>query len=136
MTAAASTASTIAMSSTPCAASRFAGGEPSVRPLAGSVYRDGLFPRSEYAEAWVALSAALPRRDACRRMVDLLWLAHEEGCEAELAALIAQTLGHGELPEAHALRSKLEPRRRELPDDTPVNLTDLARFDELLEARA
>ncbi|MBO4170338.1 IS21 family transposase [Luteovulum azotoformans] len=104
--------------------------------LAGSVYRDGLFPRSEYAEAWVALSAALPRRDACRRMVDLLWLAHEEGCEAELAALIAQTLGHGELPEAHALRSKLEPRRRELPDDTPVNLTDLARFDELLEARA
>ena len=29
--------------------------------LAGSVYRDGLFPRSEYAEAWTALSAALPR---------------------------------------------------------------------------
>ncbi|WP_418904506.1 Mu transposase domain-containing protein [Cereibacter sphaeroides] len=25
--------------------------------LAGSVYRDGLFPRPEYAEAWAALSA-------------------------------------------------------------------------------
>jgi hypothetical protein len=104
--------------------------------LAGSVYRDGLFPRSEYAEAWSALSAALPRKDACRHMVDLLWLAHDEGCEAELAALIADSLGDGRLPEADALRRKLEPRRRRLPDDTPVALTDLASFDALLEGRA
>jgi len=104
--------------------------------LAGSVYRDGLFPRSEYAEAWAALSAALPRRDACRRMVDLLWLAHDEGCETELATLIADNLGQGELPEARALQEKLEPRRRALPDDTPVALTNLASFDALLEGRA
>src|SRR6188472_2086376 len=84
-TASAGIASIIATSSTPCAASRFAEGEPSVRrTLAGSVYRDGLFPRSEYAAAWAALSETLPRRDACRRMVDLLWLAHDEACEAEL----------------------------------------------------
>lgn len=104
--------------------------------LAGSVYRDGLFPRSEYAEAWTALSAALPRRDACRRMVDLLWLAHDEGCETELAALIAESLGRSELPEARALKEKLEPRSRALPDDTPVTLTDLASFDALLEGCA
>lgn len=104
--------------------------------LAGSVYRDGLFPRSEYAEAWAALSAALPRRDACRRMVDLLWLAHDEGCESELAALITESLGRGELPEARALKEKLEPRSRVLPDDTPVTLTDLASFDALLEGCA
>ena len=60
--------------------------------LAGSVYRDGLFPRTEYAAAWATLSSALPQRDACRRMVALLWLAHEETCEAELAALIAENL--------------------------------------------
>ncbi len=104
--------------------------------LAGSIYRDGLFPRSEYAEAWAALSAALPRRDACRRMVDLLGLAHDEGCEAELASLIADTLGQGALPEALALKRRLEPRRRVLPDDTPVALTDLASFDALLEGSA
>ena len=122
--------------------------------LAGSVYRDGLFPRSEYAvspkanlrfDAWAALSAALPRRDACRRMVDLLWLAHDEGCvapkahlrcDAELAALIADTLGHGDLPEARAMKQRLEPRRRTLPHDTPVALTDLASFDALLEGSA
>lgn len=104
--------------------------------LAGSVYRDGLFPRTEYAEAWSALSAALPRKDACRRMVDLLWLAHDEGCEAELAALIAETRAQGELPEARILKQRLVPRQRVLPEDIPVELTDLASFDALLEGRA
>lgn len=104
--------------------------------LAGSVYRDGLFPRTEYAAAWAALSEALPQRDACRRMVDLLWLAHEEACEAELAALIAGELAVGRLPEARRLKTRLEPRRRSLPADVPVALTELASFDDLLEARA
>ena len=43
--------------------------------LCNSVYRDNLFPRTEYAEAWKVLQRDLPRRDACRRMVDLLFLA-------------------------------------------------------------
>ena len=104
--------------------------------LAGSVYRDGLFPRTEYAAAWAALSEALPQRDACRRMVDLLWLAHDEVCEAELAALIAGQLADGQLPEARRLKTCLEPRRRSLPADVPVTLTELASFDALLEVRA
>ena len=103
--------------------------------LAGSVYRDGLFPRTEYAAAWAALSGALPQRDACRRMVALLWLAHEETCEAELAALIAENLAAGHLPDAGELQQRLEPRRRSLPADTPVALTALASFDALLEVR-
>jgi hypothetical protein len=103
--------------------------------LAGSVYRDGLFPRTEYAQAWAALSETLPRRDACRRMVELLWLAHEEACEAELASLIAEDLAAGASPDARNLKRRLEPRRRELPDDVPVALTALASFDMLLEAR-
>ena len=36
--------------------------------LAGSVYRDGLFPRSEYDAAWAALAEALSRKEACQRM--------------------------------------------------------------------
>ena len=104
--------------------------------LAGSVYRDGLFPRTEYAEAWTALSAGLPRKEACRRMVDLLWLAHDEGCEAELATLIALSLEQGQLPKAGILKQHLAPRQRTLPNDTPVELTDLASFDALLEGHA
>lgn len=103
--------------------------------LAGSVYRDGLLPRSEYAAAWNALSEALPQRDACRRMVDLLWLAYDEVCEAELAALIADDLAEARLPKAKTLKTRLEPRRRSLPADTPVALTALASFDALLEVR-
>jgi transposase len=104
--------------------------------LAGSVYRDGLFPRTEYAAAWAALSDALPQREACRRMVDLLWLAHDEACEAELAALIADDLAACGLPEARRLALRLEPKRRSLPTDVPVALTDLASFDALLEVCA
>jgi hypothetical protein len=104
--------------------------------LAASVYRDSLFPRGEYAAAWAALEAALPRREACRRMVDLLWLAHDEACEAELATQIAGELAAGRLPDAVTLRSRLTPRQRDLPEDVPVALTALAQFDALLEASA
>jgi len=122
--------------------------------FAGSVFRDSLFPRSEDAEAWTALSpeartfgnaAALPEKEACRRMVGLLALAHDEACvreaprlrrEAELAALIAEDLAVRRLPEPRALAARLEPRRRQLPEDTPVMLADLASFDALLGAGA
>ena len=104
--------------------------------LAGSVYRDSLFPRSEYAAAWAALAESLPRKEACQRMVGLLCLAHDEGCEGNLAGLIAQDLAAGHLPDARNLKQKLVPMRRELPEDIPVNLTGLASFDDLLEGRA
>ena len=104
--------------------------------LAGSVFRDSLFPREEYARAWTSLSGTLPERDACRRMVALLALAHDEGCEAELAHLIAEDLVEGRTPDAHDLRARLEPRGRDLPADVPVALTALASFDALLGAGA
>jgi hypothetical protein len=103
--------------------------------FAASVYRDGIFPRGEYAAAWQALAEALPRREACRRMVDLLWLAHDEACEAALATLIAGELAAGRLPDAATLKSRLAPRQRDLPEDVPVALTALAQFDALLEAQ-
>jgi len=102
--------------------------------LAGSMYRDGLFPRSEYSRAWQALSAALSQKDACKRMVGLLAMAHEEACEAELAGLIAAELRAGRLPEAGALRRRLRPAS-DLPADVPVALTAPAQFDALLSHR-
>jgi hypothetical protein len=68
-------------------------------------------------------------------MVDLLWLAHDEACEAELATLITGELAAGRLPDATLLKARLTPRHRDLPEDVPVALTALARFDALLEAR-
>ena len=104
--------------------------------LARSIYRDSLFPRAEYAAAWTRLSETLPEKEACRRMVALLALAHDEACEAELAALIAEDLAAGRAPDARDLRDRLEPRQRDLPADVPVALTELACFDALLEVGA
>ena len=74
--------------------------------FANLIYRDALFPRTQYRRAWEALSADLPRRKACRTTVGLLWLAHEHACEAELAAALDQTLPAGKLPDLNALRKR------------------------------
>jgi hypothetical protein len=103
--------------------------------LAGSIYRDELFPGTAYAEAWRRLSLALPQKDACRRMVALLALAHDETCETELGKLIDQDLAASRLPEARQLRGHLQRHEPELPVDVPVALTALASFDGLLAAR-
>ena len=82
---------------------------------------------------WRALQAALSRRDACRRMVDILFLAHEENAEAELASLLADDLHHGRLSEARDLKTLLVPRDQSLPKDVAVSLPALSCFDMLLE---
>ena len=53
--------------------------------LLNLVYRDQLFPRRAYARAFEALLAKESDKRACRIMVELLALAHDRACEAELA---------------------------------------------------
>jgi len=123
-------------------ANRFAAGEPAVRPaLQGSICRDKLFPRTEYAQAWTMLQRDLPRRDACRRMVDLLFIAAilqigEQACEAELAHLSSADLACGQLPDPAALALRLTPRHMTLPEDAAVAHPSLDSFDALLGAKA
>jgi hypothetical protein len=104
--------------------------------LWSSIYRDSLFPRTEYVEAWKILQRELPRRDACRRMVDLLFIAHEQACEVELAHLLAADLSLGQVPDPRALVSRLAPRRMSLPEDIAVVHPALEGFDVLLGASA
>jgi hypothetical protein len=101
--------------------------------LAHSIYRDSLFPRTEHVLVWKALQAALSRRDACRRMVDILFLAHEKNAEAELANLLADDLQQHRLPDARDLKALLVPRDHSLPKDVAVNLPTSSCFDTLLE---
>lgn len=104
--------------------------------LWSSIYRDCLFPRTEYAEAWKVLQRDLPRRDACRRMVDLLFIAHERACEAELAHLLADDLDAARVPDPKVLASRLTPRHMALPRDVIVAHPALDSFDALLGASA
>lgn len=104
--------------------------------LWSSIYRDSLFPRTEYAVAWKILQRDLSRRDACRRMVDLLFIAHDQGCEAELALLLADDLDAGRVPDPERLASRLSLKQATLPRDVAVAHPSLDSFDALLGACA
>ena len=99
--------------------------------LLNLVYRDQLFPRQVYRLAFEALREAMPERQACRITVDLLALAHDRGCEAELAESLAADLGAGRLPDVAALRARFAPDPARVPLVT-VELAPLASYESLL----
>lgn len=83
--------------------------------LLNLVYRDKLFPRPAYRRAHEALCAALPPQQACKVSVELLALAHDRGCEAELAVELERVLQGGALPDLTALRARFSPDPERLP---------------------
>jgi len=64
-------------------------------------------------------------------MVDLLALAHERGCEAELAMLLTADLSAAQLPDITALRARFAPDPAALPEIV-VQLTPLIAYEALL----
>jgi len=101
--------------------------------LPGLVYRDQLFPRDAYRQLYDAAIAALPEKAACKLTVDILALAHDRGCEAELATLIAELLAAGALPDMAALRERFSPDPATLPNIT-VLISPLSDYNALLAA--
>ncbi len=99
--------------------------------LLGLVYRDQLFPREAYRQAFDALLAARPEREACRATVALLALAHERGCEAELASRLAEILEAGLLLDLDELRARFGPDPSSVPRVT-VALASLSSYECLL----
>ena len=97
--------------------------------LLNLVYRDQLFPRTTYARLFDALLERESEKKACRIMVEILALAHERACEAELAEIIAAQLESGGLPDLAALRQRFAPATT-VPDVT-VTLGALSAYDEL-----
>ena len=73
----------------------------------------------------------LPDRQACRIMVDLLALAHERGCEAELAEALAAGLRAKDLPDMAALRARFTPDPAQAPT-VVVTLPPLHSYEALL----
>jgi hypothetical protein len=98
--------------------------------LANLVYRDQLFPRAAYRRAFETLRERYDDRHACKVTVELLALAHERACEAELADTIAADLDAGRLPDLAALRIRFRPEQAQIPD-VAVVLAPLAVYDEL-----
>jgi hypothetical protein len=98
--------------------------------LMGLVYRDKLFPRQAYARSFEAMLARLPARAACRTMVDLLALAHDRACEAELAEQLRHDLDAGRLPDMNRLRAQFAPCAQAMPQIVVAH-TPLSLYDEL-----
>lgn len=99
--------------------------------LAGLVYRDALFPREAYRRMFERLIERISRRSACRMMVELLALAHERACEAELAGILDADLAADRLPDMAALRTRFAPDPATLPEIV-VTLAPLSGYDILL----
>ena len=101
--------------------------------LLNLVYRDQLFPRDAYRQTFDRLLEKLPEKSACRVMVDLMALAHERGCEAELATILAVDLAANQLPDMAVLRERFAPDAAALPE-VVVHLAPLSDYEELLGA--
>ena len=103
--------------------------------LANLVYRDQLFPRAAYKRAFDALQENGDDRRACKIMVELLALAHERACEAELARAITADLDARRLPDLAALRARFQPEASAVPI-VAVELAPLSSYDELAAVSA
>ncbi|WP_420869925.1 MULTISPECIES: IS21 family transposase [Bradyrhizobium] len=98
--------------------------------LLNLVYRDQLFPRAAYKRLFETLREHGDDRRACKVTVELLALAHERACEAELAEVIAMDLDAGQLPDLAALRDRFRPEAASIPR-VAVKLAPLDVYDEL-----
>lgn len=101
--------------------------------LLNLVYRDRLFPREAYRRTFDMLRDRLPERQACRTMVELLALAHERGCESELADQLDASLQVRRLPDMVALRERFAPDPSRLPN-VVVRLAPLNAYEALIGA--
>lgn len=98
--------------------------------LVNLVYRDRLIPRAAYKRLFETLREHGDDRRACKVTVELLALAHERACEAELAKAIATDLDAGRLPDLTTLRDRYRPEATSIPS-VAVKLAPLDVYDEL-----
>jgi len=99
--------------------------------LMGLVYRDQLFPRQAFRDMFALLLEKAGDREACRTMVGLLALAHDRGCEADLAAQLEEDLRQKRLPDLAALQTLFAPATGSLPG-VEIRMGQLASYDSLL----
>ncbi|MGB3625807.1 MAG: IS21 family transposase, partial [Henriciella sp.] len=99
--------------------------------LMGLVYRDQLFSRRAFRDMFAVLLERTGDKQACRMTVDLLALAHDRGCDAELAAQIEEDLRQNRWPNIVALRALFAPPPGSLPG-VNVQLAELSSYDQLV----
>ena len=102
------------------------------KPMAplGLVYRDDLFPRRAFRDTFTSLLEQNGDKLACPVTVELLALAHDRGCEAELAEHLEEDLHQQRTPDIRTLRELFCPSDNTLPI-VKVHMADLASYNTL-----
>jgi hypothetical protein len=100
--------------------------------LMNLVYRDELFPREAFRHTFQWLCEHATARAACKLTVELLSLAHERTCEAELATLLGASLAANEAPDITTLRERFAPDPARLPH-VCITLTPLSAYEALID---
>ena len=103
--------------------------------LIGVVYRDQLFPRQAFRDTFTTLLEQADEKTACRMTVELLALAHDRGCEAELAEYLEEDLRQHRIPDILALRTLFGPSQNALPN-VKVAMGDLVSYNQLITRTA
>jgi hypothetical protein len=103
--------------------------------LMGLVYRDQLFPRQAYRQTFELLIERMPEKQACKLVVELLALAHDRGCEAELADQLQIGLDAGTLPNMKRLNALFAPDPAAIPG-VVVRLAPLSSYEVLIASNA
>jgi len=99
--------------------------------LLGLVYRDDLFPREAYKRMFDYLLDHDGDRVACKTITELLAMAHERACEAELAGILEADLAAQRHPDIDTLRAHFAPNPAQFPQ-VVVELGNLASYDSLI----
>ena len=107
------------------------------KPMALSTlaYRDQLFPHAAFRKAFEVLRISDGDKRACKITVELLALAHERGCEAELAQAIDATLHSGKPLDLAILRERFGPSAASATPAVTVTLAPLCAYDGLAVVR-
>lgn len=93
-------------------------------------YRDDLFPTAVFRQAWEALGARLPPRQADLAYLRLLKLAAET-LEVEVAAVLETLLAGSEAWDDRTVAARLRPQA-EAPPAVATGQVDLTQYDALL----
>lgn len=98
------------------------------------VYRDELFPREEYKRCFELALSLRGRREACRMIVKLLALAHEQNCEDQLALAMRDSLDSRELPDMDTLKERFVMKAGPMRE-VDVEAGDLSSYMPLFEEK-
>lgn len=98
-----------------------------------SQFRDDILPDAHYRQLWSLAEAQFTPSMACKWIVNVLRIAHENDCQAWLARELLEEAQHLELPALEILQERYLPHSR--APQIPVRQHSVLDYDGLLEGQ-